>query len=126
MAPYTELYIHCAWATWDRLPLLTPAIQARVYGVIRAKCEELSCTVIALGGVDDHVHLLARFAPTVCPAKLIGEVKGTSSHAVTHLVFPAMFFKWQGSYGVFTVSKRSVSQVKEYVNTRPRIMRRPH
>ena len=115
MAPYMQLYIHCVWATWDRLPLLTPAVQPRVYGAIRAKCENLGCTVIALGGIDDHVHLLARIVPTISPARLIGEVKGASSHLVTHVVQPDGFFKWQGSYGVFTVSKRSVPQVKEYV-----------
>lgn len=108
MAPYTELYIHCLWATWDRLPLLIPEIQPGVYAANRAKCENLGCRMIALGGIDDHVHLLARCTPTINPAKLIGEVKGASLHVVTHEVLLDACLRWQGSYDIFTVGKRSV------------------
>jgi hypothetical protein len=35
-APYTQLYLHCVWGTWDRLPLITPAIEQRLYAAIAA------------------------------------------------------------------------------------------
>jgi len=34
---------------------------------------------------------------------------------MTHAVLPGIFFKWQGDYGAFTISKRSVSQVGAYI-----------
>jgi REP element-mobilizing transposase RayT len=114
-APYNQLYVHCVWATWDRLPLITPQIEQHVYAAIAAKCEDLGCTPIALGGVEDHVHLVVRFPPTLPLVKLIGEVKGASSHLVTHKLAPQSFFKWQASYGVFSVSRRSLDQVAAYV-----------
>ncbi len=63
-APYTQLYPHCVWATWDRLPLITPNIEGRLYAAIAAKCLELKCDMIAIGGIEDHVHLLVRFPTT--------------------------------------------------------------
>jgi hypothetical protein len=33
---FTQLYIHCVWATWDRLPLITPDIQQVIYAAIIA------------------------------------------------------------------------------------------
>jgi hypothetical protein len=39
-APYTELYLHCVWATWDRLPLITDEIEGAVYAAIHAKGTE--------------------------------------------------------------------------------------
>lgn len=30
-APYTQLYLHIIWATWDRLPLITPEIENRIF-----------------------------------------------------------------------------------------------
>ncbi|MBD1808358.1 hypothetical protein H6F98_23300 [Microcoleus sp. FACHB-SPT15] len=30
-ANLTQLYVHCVWATWDRLPLITPDIQEVIY-----------------------------------------------------------------------------------------------
>jgi len=46
-----------AWrlVNWDRLPLITPRIEARLYAAITAKCKELKCELIAIGGIEDHV-----------------------------------------------------------------------
>lgn len=93
-----------------------PAIEARLYPCIVAKCADLKCEVIAIGGMPDHVHLLVRFATTLTVAALLKEVKGSSSHLVTHEIAPDEFFKWQGAYGVFTVGKDDVSAVAAYVH----------
>ena len=114
-APYTELYLHCVWATWDRLPLITDGIEARVYAAIRSKSDELQCPCLAIGGMPDHMHVLMRLHTTVAVADLIKGIKGASSHLITHMVQPGEFFKWQGAYGAFTVSKSDVPQVMAYV-----------
>jgi REP element-mobilizing transposase RayT len=74
------------------MPLVTPRIEPQVYAVIASKCEELGCTPIAIGGIVDHVHLLVRFPPTLPLTKLIGEVKGASSHLVTRQLCAAIVF----------------------------------
>jgi len=115
-APYTQLYLHCVWATWDRLPLITPTIEARLYAAIAAKSRELKCEMIAIGGDVDHVHVLERFPTTLAVATLLKEVKGSSSHLMAHEVTPNEFFKWQGAYGAFTVSKDAVKSVAAYIS----------
>jgi REP element-mobilizing transposase RayT len=112
---FTQLYLHCVWATWDRLPLITPDIQKAIYAAIIAECTQMRCTVIAVGGIADHVHLLTGFPPTVNISDLIKQVKGSSSHLVTHKIKPGEFFKWQGSYGAFTVSHDAIDQVANYI-----------
>ena len=44
--------------------MVTPEVEEQIYAAIAAKCMELKCYVLAIGGVEDHVHLLVRF-PTV-------------------------------------------------------------
>lgn len=61
---YTQLYIHCVWATWDRLPIITSEIRTPIYSEIIRQCNQLQCTAIAIGGIDDHVHLLVGIPPT--------------------------------------------------------------
>jgi len=119
-APYTQLYLHLVWATWDRLPLVTDEIRARVYAAIAEKCRELKCLPLAIGGMEEHVHLLARLHTTVAVATLAKEVKGSSSHLVTHVITPDSFFKWQGAYGAFTVWKADVPVVKAYIENQRR------
>jgi len=114
-APYTQLYRHMTWSTWDRLPLITEAMESRIYAAIAVKCRELDCEPLAIGGIDDHVHVPVRLHPTVAVANLAKEIKGTSSHLVTHEIKPDQFFKWQGGYGAFTIRKAEVSHVKSYI-----------
>lgn len=113
--PYTQLYAHLVWATWDRLPLITPEIEPRLYGHIIKKCRELKCIPIRIGGIENHTHLLVRVHPSVAIATLVKEVKGSSSHLMTHEIAPNSFFKWQGAYGAFTVRKVEVMQVRDYI-----------
>lgn len=112
---YTQLYIHYVWATWDRLPLITPDVQKLVYATIIKECEQLKCTVIAVGGVEDHIHLLIGFPPSLSVSDLIKQIKGSSSHFITHEFKPGEFFKWQGSYGAFTVSYDAINSVANYI-----------
>jgi putative transposase len=115
-APYTQLYLHCVWTTFKRQPLIRPELEERLYDAIASKCRGLNCHVLAIGGDADHVHLFVRFPTALSVAKLLQEVKGSSSHMMNHVIQPTAAFQWQGGYGVFTVSKRSASNVIDYVH----------
>ena len=65
--------------------------------------------------MPDHVHVLVRFPTTVSIADLVRRIKGASSHLVTHVLRSPEPFKWQGGYGVFSVSRRHVPVVRDYV-----------
>ncbi|HET9494941.1 MAG TPA: IS200/IS605 family transposase [Chloroflexia bacterium] len=113
--PYTQLYLHLVWATWDRLPLIVPEVEEELYACIASKCRELRCEPIAVGGIEDHVHLLAGFHAAIAPAVIVKEVKGASSHLMTHRLRPDTFFRWQGAYGAFTVNKDGLATVATYI-----------
>jgi hypothetical protein len=49
---FTQLYLHSVWATWDRMPLLVPAIEQTVYAAILAKCRQLDCEPLVIGGME--------------------------------------------------------------------------
>lgn len=114
-APFCQLYVHLVWSTWDRLPVLTPEIEPQVQAAIAAKCREMGCEPLAIGGIADHLHLLVSLNPAVSISKLVQEVKGSSSHLVTNVLRPNEFFKWQGAYGAFTLRKSEVEQVQAYI-----------
>ena len=113
--PYTQLYLHLVWSTWDRLPLIKPDIESRLYSAIAQKAESVKCKVIAIGGDADHVHVFVGLPTTIAIAELVKLVKGSSSHLMNHEIAPEREFKWQGAYGAFTISKTSVDKVADYV-----------
>ena len=109
------VFVHLVWATWDRLPLVSDAISGSVYRTIGASCARCGAEIVALGGTEDHVHLLVRLPATLTVAELVKAVKGSSAHLVTHDLKPGDFFKWQGSYGAFSVSPDHVATVNDYI-----------
>jgi putative transposase len=112
--PFHQLYYHLIWATWDRLPLLQGERGEAVYRCIQVECSELKVDVIAIGGVADHIHLLVRTPATVIIPNLAKQIKGSSSRLATHLD-ANRFFKWQGGYMAYTVSKSDVPRLREYI-----------
>lgn len=113
---YLRLFYHFVWATWDRTPLLTGEVEAQAYALIRHQCTVMDCKAIALGGVEDHVHLLVSMPATLTVADFIKSDKGVSSRVLNEsLGRPARGFKWQGRYGVITVCPSHVGLIRGYV-----------
>jgi REP element-mobilizing transposase RayT len=110
-----ELFVHAVWATLGREPLIDESVEAELHRAIQMKCHQLDCPVVAIGGVADHVHVLAVLHPSVPVAKLIGQAKGFSSHAMTHVIAPGRSFHWQERYGAVTVNPEAVSSVAHYI-----------
>jgi REP element-mobilizing transposase RayT len=76
----------------------------------------LKAEVLALGGIADHIHLLVEIPSTLSLAALVKQIKGSSSHLITQKMQPGTFFKWQGSYGAFSVSQHEVPMIIHYID----------
>lgn len=92
-----------------------PEIEGRLHRNIESEARKMGCTVLALNGMPDHVHLVVSFPTTITIADLVKQLKGVSSHFVNETLKPESQFKWQGSYGTFTVSRRELEKVIGYV-----------
>ena len=113
---YLRLFYHFVWATRDREPLLVGDIEQFAYALMRQKCREKDCVLAAIGGTENHVHLLVSLPSTLCIAEFVKSVKGASAHLVNVAHgSPTWGFKWQGGYGVHTVSPAHVSTVRRYI-----------
>jgi REP element-mobilizing transposase RayT len=115
---HNEVRLHLVWATWDRLPKLRPDVWNVMEQCVRAAGDPLRCPILAIGGVEDHVHVLVRFATTVTIAQLVQELKGYSSRIINER-FPELSFRWQGGYGVFPVGPQALTTVTAYIENQP-------
>jgi putative transposase len=112
---YTQLFVHLAWATWDRAPLLDTDIRVKVFAAIQAECLRLGGESCCVGGTADHVHVLTRIPASLAVSKLAQQLKGSTSHLINHDPSAAVRLRWQGGYGAFSVSRRNVDGVRDYV-----------
>jgi putative transposase len=94
--------------------MIIPDWEADLHKVISAKAMELGATVAAIGGTEDHIHLVASVPPKIALATFVGQVKGNSSHFVTH-VLHVESFAWQDEYAVLSFDRRSLKGIASYV-----------
>jgi REP element-mobilizing transposase RayT len=113
--PYSELYVHLVWTTYERSALIDCDIEQALWALIAAQCKKLGAIALRVGGMPDHIHLLATYAPSLALSKLMGEVKGAASHAMTHNLAPRRPFRWQDGYGAFSLRKRDAPIVERYI-----------
>jgi REP element-mobilizing transposase RayT len=112
---FSNLAVHLVFSTKNRLPLVTREIREDLYPYIGGIIRGLDGKTIAIGGMPDHVHILARIPTKVCVADLARAVKASSSKWANER-FTSMRFGWQRGYGAFSVSHSAVTRVDEYVH----------
>ncbi|MBL8205281.1 MAG: IS200/IS605 family transposase [Blastocatellia bacterium] len=112
---YTNLIYHIIFSTKDRRPIITDAYQSRLYDYLSGTIRGLGGISLALNGMEDHVHLLAKLRPDKSVSDVLRDLKANASGWM-HDVFPALEdFSWQRGYGAFTVSQSHVEKVREYI-----------
>ena len=111
---YSKVLVHCVFSTKERRPCIPdpPSLWSYVRGVAR----NLGVDAVAVGGTDNHVHLLLRIPPTVTVAGVIRAVKANSSR---HLREQGLRFAWQDGYSAISVSPSQVRPVANYVQRQP-------
>jgi len=112
-----EYYLHLVWATYQREPLLAGDTEALVCACIRAEARRMNCTVLALGGLADHVHLVVEPPATLAPSEAAKQIKGASSRFAND---KNIAFKWQSGYGCFSLSRPHLKAVVPYVQNQQR------
>ncbi len=112
---FTQNFYHIVFSTKHRAPLITPDLEARLYPFVGGIVRDLRCTLLAVSGMPDHVHLLVCYRPDLSHSELLQQIKGRSSKWINDS-FPQLgHFAWQEGYGGFTVSKSVLPDVEAYI-----------
>jgi REP element-mobilizing transposase RayT len=115
MSSFTQLTYHLVFATKFRHPLIVDSVRENLYayigGIIRAKKGSL----IQIGGVEDHLHILAHLSPLFSISETLREIKANSAKWFNEREATSQVFSWQKGYGAFTVSYSQIPIVKRYI-----------
>jgi len=112
--PHSRLYYHAIWGTKYREPTITPQIESHIFDFIRSKAIGLGGYVYALGGTEDHIHLVVHIPRTMPVSQYIGKIKGSSSARLNKLDICTDKFYWQSEYAIFTISEFMLPRLIHY------------
>jgi REP element-mobilizing transposase RayT len=113
--PYWQLFYHLVWSTKQRQPLITPEVEPHIYRYLVSKATGLNGVVFAIGGVEDHVHMVVAIPPSIAVANFVGKVKGTASTRLNKSGISTVRFEWQGEYGAFSFDAKRLPNYISYV-----------
>jgi len=119
MESCVHVFVHLVWATHLRHPLISEPLRRRLYPLIVRNAEKIGCAVLAVGGMEDHVHVAAFVHSTISVARLAQALKGATSYELNRALQPPpdQRLAWQEGYGAFSFWERDRSVVVDYIRT---------
>jgi putative transposase len=112
----SAVYIHLVFSTKERRPYLREqATREALHSYLGGVSKQLDCPPIIVGGVEDHVHMLARFGRSITQAEWVKELKRVSNIWLKEHGRDYADFEWQGGYSDFSVSQSNLAQVRQYI-----------
>jgi REP element-mobilizing transposase RayT len=112
---YTNLLYHIVFSTKERRQLITPAIEGELFDYIGGIIRGLKGVQLEIGGIADHIHVLAKFKPTLSLSDAVRDIKANSSKWLNEEKAKIYKFAWQDGFAAFTVSESQVERVVEYI-----------
>jgi putative transposase len=112
---YVSLHYHSVFSTKHRELWITEDIEDRIWAYVAGIAGQHEMEALAVGGLDDHLHVVVGIPSTMPVSRAVQLLKGGSSRWIRQ-TFPELeAFGWQEGYGAFTVSKSALPATISYV-----------
>ena len=115
MSTFTNLLFHIIYSTKYRKPTIRTQWQDDLYGYIGGIVRDQKGTLLKIGGVEDHVHLLVKLSPTIAISDVLRKIKSNSSKWINERSDVNRKFEWQSGYAAFSVSESQLPAVIECI-----------
>ena len=116
---FTQIHLHLVFAVKFRAALLDATWRPRLFEYLAGIVEDPAHKhkLLAINGVEDHLHLAFGFRPTQALSDLVATLKRSSSRWINDagLVRPG-HFAWQEGYGAFSYSRSQLPDLIRYIN----------
>src|SRR5262245_39048170 len=115
MSSFVKVLVHFVFSTKQRVPMIAPDLTADLYPYMAGIVRQKRATLLALGGMPDHVHALIRLKADLSLSDTVRALKAGSSKWIHEKKNPIPDFAWQEGYAAFSVSPSREAAVKSYI-----------
>jgi putative transposase len=114
---YTCNRQHIVFSTAGRRQLIRQNLQPLLWAYMAGIAKNRGMHAIAIGGIENHMHLLLSLPSDMSVAKAVQIIKANSSRWMREQGVRG--FAWQRGYGGFSVSVSATDAVVKYIQTQP-------
>lgn len=113
----SAVHVHLVFSTKERRPLLRDVqLRSELHSYLGGISKQLDCPPTRIGGMEDHVHILARMGRSISQADWVKELKRVSTNWLKQQTSMLTDFAWQNGYGAFSVSQSNLVDVGQYIS----------
>ena len=109
------LFVHIIWSVQNREPLLTKPIRTILFSHIQKRAGEKGINVLAVNGVEDHVHALIQLHPAQNLLQVVKSIRTDAMEWVNETKLINSPFQWEEHYAALSVNPSTIKQVVEYL-----------
>ncbi|MDE6651484.1 MAG: transposase [Paramuribaculum sp.] len=113
---YSSVFIHIVFAVKNRENLLPTIWLSRIWAYISKMLLARGHKPIAIGGTQDHIHILINYKITEVIPDLVRDIKINSGKFISDNCHLKCRFAWQSGYGCFSYGASQVDIVRNYIN----------
>ena len=114
---YTKLNIHIVFHVKSTGICLRREDLPQVFAYIGGIIKNIGGYPVTVGGVENHIHILATMPKTMSVSDFVKTIKANSSKWIKTLDEYYGSFVWQEGYGAFCVSPSLVKKTIRYIET---------
>lgn len=110
---YTSELVHCVFSTQGRRKTISADLQPKLWAYLGGIARKNGFLALAVGGTEDHIHILLSLPAVMPVSKALQLLKGGSSKWVHDST--GHVFTWQEGYGAFTVGISQKADTIAYI-----------
>ena len=111
----TRILVHVVFSTKERRNLIIPAVEHELHAYLGGICRNRESPALAIGGTENHVHLLISLSKNIALSELMMLLKRDSSKWIKTNGNAFRDFHWQDGYGAFSIGESQVRAVTDYI-----------
>jgi putative transposase len=111
---YISILVHCAFSTKQRCGLIPAELQPQLWAYIGGIARQHGMRALAVGGTENHAHVLLSLPAVIPVAKAVQEIKACSSKWLRE-AHGRRAFAWQAGYGAFSIGARQIEAPTTYI-----------
>lgn len=112
---YSQIFIHLVFSTKQRAPIISPEFEEKLNSYIINSGKKFDMQVLAIGGTENHLHVLLILPPKLSVSEAARIIKGGSSKWINDQFMEERKFRWQRGYGAFSINKSLVPTTIKYI-----------
>ncbi len=112
---FVKIELHVVFHVKDNMARMRTDDLQQIHSYIGGIVKTLGGVAIAVGGVEDHVHILCTLPKSTATSDYIKEIKRVSCKWIKELHPHYANFAWQAGYGAFSISPSIKEKVINYI-----------